>query len=162
MKKWLFLIVAMVLFGAFFLLSKPATPEQYVAQYKVQFGIDLPVPDEVYEVWSTEASFHGDGEWVTEFRYNKPLQPYQLQDLTEITEQNLAQAVQYVTHFLTRTTDLHRFDQDDKFSDAIAPYRTPITQGDYFYHQTKNKDYDTLTIVYEAGNHRIMIYEWHQ
>ncbi|MCF2945217.1 hypothetical protein [Paenibacillus tarimensis] len=47
------------------------SPAELVKSYEDEWGIELPVPDKVDELYSSGASFHGDGEWIQALSYEE-------------------------------------------------------------------------------------------
>lgn len=164
MKKIIFVLLTLVLVVFVFLTfySSTTTPEEMVAHTHERWGVELPVPDEMIDVWSTKYPARGDGEWVTEWRYEQQLQPEQLHDFIEITNDNIVEANRPVSHFLDRVTAMYRLQQDDAFEIVLKSYATKLEPGDYYFHHSENGDYDTFTAIYQRQENRILLFEWHQ
>lgn len=163
MKKFvIYLFVGLFIVVLYFSFNTVSvTPEETIAYYKKRWGIEMPVPDEIIDVWSTKYPSHGDGEWVTKFRYDNQLLPEQLKDFTKVTEGNVNQANGYVNFFINRVKSMYAIQHDDAFK-SIEPYSVNLKIGDYYFHQSENGDFDTFTVIYQHQENRILIFEWHQ
>ena len=77
MKKFvIYLFVGLVIVAFYFSTDAfSVTPEETIAHYKERWGIEIPLPDEIVDIWSTKYPAHGDGEWVTAFQYDSSVFP---------------------------------------------------------------------------------------
>lgn len=133
-----------------------------MARYKERWGIDLPIPDEIIDVWSTKSPARGDGEWVTELLYDSKVKQEQLQDFIKVTDNNLIEANQPVSYFINRVQDMYKIQQDEEFKNTIKAYSIHLEPGDFYFHQSENGDFDTFTAIYQQAENRILLFEWHQ
>lgn len=138
------------------------SPEEKVAHYKERWGIELPVPTEIINVWSTKFPARGDGEWVTELLYENKIEQEQLHDFIKVTENNLIKANQHVSYFVNRVQNMYTIQQDDEFKNTIQAYSIDLQPGDFYFHQSENGDFDTFTAIYQQAENRILLFEWHQ
>ena len=138
------------------------SPEEKVAHYKERWGIELPVPTEIINVWSTKFPARGDGEWVTELLYENKIEQEQLHDFIKVTENNLIKANQHVSYFVNRVQNMYKIQQDDEFKNTIQAYSIDLQPGDFYFHQSENGDFDTFTAIYQQAENRILLFEWHQ
>lgn len=153
-------LVIMIIYIAFYRVS--VTPEEMVVQYKERWSVELPVPHEIIDVWSTKYPARGDGEWVTELRYDHAVNPAQLQDFVKVTDGNLIVADRLVNNFINRVQNMYKIQQDDAFKKTIATYSTDVKPGDYYFHRSENGDFDTFTAIYQEEENRILLFKWHQ
>lgn len=153
-------LVMIFIYTAFYRVS--VTPEEMMTQYKERWGMELPVPNEIIDAWSTKYPARGDGEWVTELRYDRDVNPEQLHDFVIVTEENLSAANRLVSGFINRVESMYKIQQDEAFKNAIAAYSTKLKPDDYYFHRSENGDYDTFTAIYQAEENRILLFEWHQ
>ena len=164
MKKSIILLliglIIVIVYISFQTIS--VTPEEKTIHYKERWGIELPLPDEIIDVWSTKYPARGDGEWVTEFNYDANVSPEQLNDFTKITEENLSKANGYVNFFLNRVISMYSIQRDEAFKKTIEPYAISLKPGDYYFHKSENGNFDTFTAIYQQQENRILIFEWHQ
>lgn len=138
------------------------SPEEKVAHYKERWGIALPVPTEIINVWATKFPARGDGEWVTELLYENKVEQAQLHDFIKVTENNLFKAKQHVSYFVNRVQNMYTIQQDDEFKNTIQAYSIDLQPGDFYFHQSENGDFDTFTAIYQQAENRILLFEWHQ
>lgn len=164
-KKLLFFlivfIVFLLLYSSLFNISS-TTPEERVAHYKERWGVVLPIPTEITDVWSTKFPARGDGEWVTEFRYDSKVNPEQLHDFIKVTEDNLKGANRPISHFISQAQNMYKIQQDETFKNTIADYSTSLVPGDFYFHQSENGESDTFTAIYQQAENHILLFEWHQ
>ncbi|WP_339212742.1 hypothetical protein [Solibacillus sp. FSL W8-0372] len=138
------------------------TPEEMVVQYKERWDVELPVPNEIIDVWSTKYPARGDGEWVNELRYDLVVNPEQLRDFEEVTDENLIAANRLVNNFINRVQNMYKIQQDEAFKNVIAAYTTNLKPGDYYFHRSENGDFDTFTAIYQKEENRMLLFQWHQ
>ena len=153
-------LVMIFIYTVFYRVS--VTPEEMVAQYKERWSVELPVPNEIIDVWSTKYPARGDGEWVTELQYDRDVNPEQLQDFVKVTEENLTAANRLVSGFINRVESMYKIQQDDAFKKIIAAYSTDVKPSDYYFHRSENGDFDTFTAIYQEEKNRILLFKWHQ
>ena len=161
------LIISLILSMVILLLyishySVSSTPEEKVAHYKERWGIELPIPIEIIDVWSTKFPARGDGEWVTELLYNSKVDHEQLHDFIIVTENNLIEGNQHVSYFINRVQNMYKIQQDEEFKNTIEAYSINLEPGDFYFHQSENGDFDTFTAIYQQAENRILLFEWHQ
>ena len=164
MKKYrIYYVLALLsVFMYFSFHAVSVTPEETIAHYKERWGVEMPIPDEINDIWSTKYPAHGDGEWVTEFKYEITLLPEQLNDFTKVTEENISLANGFVNKFLNRVKNIYSIQRDDTFNQTIEPYSIDLKLGDYYFHHSENGDFDTFTGIYQQQENRILVFEWHQ
>lgn len=150
----------MLLYISLFGIS--VSPEEKVTHYKERWGIALPIPTEIINVWATKFPARGDGEWVTELLYENKVEQEQLHDFIKVTENNLFKANQHVSYFVTRVQNMYTIQQDDEFKNTIQAYSIDLQPGDFYFHQSENGDFDTFTAIYQQAENRILLFEWHQ
>lgn len=162
-KIWIFFIVLFIMLLIFISLYRlSTTPEEITAHYKERWGVELPVPNEIINVWSTKYPARGDGEWVTELLYDSKVNPEQLHDFIKVTEGNLIEANRPVSHFISRGQNMYKIQQDEEFKITIEAYSTKVEPGDFYFQLSENGQSDTFTAIYQQTENRILLFEWHQ
>lgn len=139
-----------------------ASPEENVAHYKERWGIELPIPKEIIDVWSTKFPARGDGEWVTELLYDSKVEHEQLHDFIKVTDNNLIEANRNVSYFISRVQNMYKIQQDEEFKNTIETYSMNLEPGDFYFHHSENGDSDTFTAIFQQAENRILLFEWHQ
>lgn len=160
MKKWLIaLFVSIVLlFSGCNLLINSLLPNEYEV-LESNWGISLPEADEVTYLLSTDANFHGDGEWFTLFDYSKPIDLSKA-GFIKLTTNNIPYATNRIERFKMRTLEIRQnaketievFNQHDIQADV----------GDYYFYDARNGENDFIIMLYKTDRYQLYKYVWHQ
>lgn len=130
-----------------------------VENYEAEWGLIIPTPEEVQNIWSTKEPSHGDGEWIKALLYKEVLP---LEQFTVITNDNIEQVQSYITTFITNTKNVYPSNERADFLEVINQNSLKIETNYYYYHQSKNDGFDTLTVIYNKAENKVYTFEWHQ
>ncbi|PZD96754.1 hypothetical protein DNH61_06035 [Paenibacillus sambharensis] len=157
MKKWWIPITMIAIFALYMIFSSSiaTSPAELVKSYEDEWGIKLPVPDKVEELYSSGASFHGDGEWIHALSYEEL--DLEQTNLYECTDAIIGEVEGRVERFLSPIISR----EGESEAAAIAEKVSPET-GDYYYRNSKNSDNDYLMALYKPAQRIVYIFEWNQ
>ena len=160
MKKWLimFFLANILLFSGCTLLINSLLPNKYEV-LESNWGIYLPKADEVIDLLTTEASFHGDGEWFTLFDYSKPID-FSNTGFTKLTSSDISDVNNKIAQFEKRTIDIRQ--KSKEIVDIFNQYDIEAEVGDYYYYDGRNSGNDFIILLYKAKSHQLYKYVWHQ
>lgn len=160
MKKWLIacIVSIVLLFSGCTLLINTLLPNEYEV-LESSWGIYLPKADEIDDLLTTDANFHGDGEWFTLFNYSKPI------DLSntgfiKLTSNDISNATNRIARFKKRTIDIRQNAKET--IDIFNQNDIKAEVGDYYYYDARNSGNDFIILIYKAKLHQLYLYEWHQ
>lgn len=153
----------MLIVGVFFIWHKVTTitPLDSINLFEEKWGVQLPLPEKREEIWSSKASFHGDGEWFTIFHYNKDNAQMQDSGMTLMTEANLELANSRIEQFISTTTSIY-VNEDAKLKSLFEQNPVEVKAGDYYFYKSKNGGNDYFIAVYKEAMQKLFTFEWHQ
>ena len=154
----------MIALGILFIWNKldSVTPLDIVNLYEEKWGIQLPLPEEMEEIWGSEASFNGDGEWVNVFYYNNDNPQMQDSGMSIITEENLESANSRIEKFKSNTIALYFDEKTTKIKSLFEQHPVEVQLDDYYFYKAKNGHYDYFIVVYKKDEQKLYTFEWHQ
>lgn len=160
MKKRLimFLIAIKLLFSGCNLLINSLLPNEYEVLER-NWGIYLPKADKVTDLLTTEANFHGDGEWFTLFDYSKPID-FSNTGFSILTSSDISDANNKIAQFEKRTIDIRQ--KSKEIIDIFNQYDIEAEVGDYYYYDGRNSGNDFIILLYKTEKHQLYKYVWHQ
>ena len=150
-------IIIVLLSGCTLLISS-LLPNEYEVLEK-NWHIKLPTADEVTDLITTEANFHGDGEWFTLYNYSKPID-FSNTKLIKLTANETSHANQKIEQFKTKTIAIHQ--ESKEITDTFNQHNVEAVIGDYFYYEERNNGYDFIILLYKTEGNQLYKYEWHQ
>lgn len=158
MKKWLWImfIVLIFLFSSCTFMLKAYLPNKYEV-IKSNWGIDIPKAENVSQLITTEANFHGDGEWMTLYQYTKDIDVSAI-GLKKI--ENVDEANTQITKFKNKTLEVHG--NAAEINSIFKQYPIEAQIGDYYLRMYDNGGNDFIILLYKQKAHQLYIFEWHQ
>lgn len=165
MKKWIIIILCLLAFTLFFIWNKTTfiDPLGIVHSYKTEWEINLPVPEKMEEVWKSEASFHGDGEWFNVFQYSKPKISIGDSGMIVLSTDNVDEAKNKIDHFITTTITMYQLQgNEEEVNEAFAHYPIEPQVGDFYFYREKNSGFDYFIALFKQGENKLYTFEWHQ
>lgn len=141
-----------------FARSEVPNPLNIINSYEEEWGLQLPLPDEREEIWSSEASSHGDGEWINVFYYNAE-QNLDKSNMIPITDEDVTKVNNQIQNFIQRTISLY---QNEEKTKKIEQIQVEAQIGDYYFYQSKNNEYDFFIAIYKSAEQKLYTFEWHQ
>lgn len=158
MKKWAILVMLVMLLIVIPLLLNGNKPEAITKLYEEKWGIHLPIPKDSEELWGSEVSFNGDGEWINVFNYDPKLN-FHNSGMKRITEENLNLVNSQVKNFIQTTTSLYR---DEEINKKLEQIQIEAQVDDYYFYKSKNNGYDYFIAIYLVNEQKLYTFEWHQ
>lgn len=160
MKKWLIVLFALIilLFSGCNLFINSLLPNEYEV-LESNWNINLPEANEVKDLLTTQASFHGDGEWFTLFDYSKPIDLSNT-DFIKLTFNEVTDANNKIEQFKIKTIDIRH--NSKEIVNIFNQYDIKATIDDYFYYDERNNGYDFIILLYKTETHQLYKYVWHQ
>lgn len=160
MKKWLItvFIAIIFLFSGCALLIKSLLPNEYEV-LESNWGVNLPKADEVIYLLTTEANFHGDGEWFTLFDYSKQID-FSNTSFTKLTSSDVSHVNNKIAQFEKSTIDIRQKSKEIVYT--FNQYDIKAEIDDYYYYDGRNNGNDFIILLYKAKSHQLFKYEWHQ
>ncbi|MFJ6208466.1 hypothetical protein [Lysinibacillus sp. NPDC092081] len=123
------------------------------------WNIYLPKADEKKNLLTTEANFHGDGEWFALFDYSKPID-FSNTSFIKLTSNEISDANNRIAQFKKRTIDIRQ--NSKEIVDIFNQYDVEAEVGDYYYYDEHNNGDDFIILLYKADLLQLYKYEWHQ
>lgn len=105
--------------------------------------VQFPLPDRIEKTWSSEDSFHGDGEWINAFYYNAK-QNLDNSGMEPITEVNISRINNNIQYFMESTISLY---SDEEKTKSLEQIQVEAQIGDYYYYKSKNNGNDYFVAV---------------
>ena len=160
MKKWLiaFFVSIVLLFTGCSLLIDSLLPNEYEV-LESNWNITLPETNEVKDLLTTEANFHGDGEWFTLFNYSKPIDLSNT-NFIKLTSNEISDANYKIAQFKKSTIEVRQ--NSKEIINIFNEYDVEATIGDYYYYNEENNGYDFIILLYKTELQQLYKYEWHQ
>ena len=164
MRKYLVMLVLVLAIIIFFILNKKeiSEPLTIINDYKKEWGIDLPIPDKRKEIWGTEGSFNGDGEWFNVFDYSSQEVPIKNSGMVEITSMNIEEVKSKIERFRATTISLYTGDTQEHVNKALAEYLIRVQEGDYYFYREENNGFDYFIALFKTEENKLYTMEWHQ
>jgi len=160
MKKWLIVLFALIilLFSGCNLFINSLLPNEYEV-LESNWNINLPEANEVKDLLTTQANFHGDGEWFTLFDYSNPIDLSNT-DFIKLTFNEVTDANNKIEQFKIKTIDIRH--NSKEIVNIFNQYDIKATIDDYFYYDERNNGYDFIILLYKTETHQLYKYVWHQ
>ncbi len=158
MKKWLIVILVIIIF----LKVMETSPQDTIDFYEEKWGIELPLPDEINDVHSSEPSFNGDGEWFTIFTYTKDNVEIEKSGMVPIAAANIGNANYKIEKFIATTLEIYMDEETTELKKKFDQYPVKAELGDYYFYKAKNGGNDYFIAVYKQHEQKLYIFEWHQ
>lgn len=165
MKKWIIIILFLLAVTLFFIWNKTTliNPLGIVHSYKTEWGIKLPVPEKREEVWRSQASFQGDGEWFNVFQYATPKISIVDSGMIALSTDNVEEAKKKIDHFITTTITMYQFQgNEEQVKEAFAHYPIEPQIGDFYFYKEKNGGFDYFIALFKQDENKLYTFEWHQ
>lgn len=140
------------------------TPLEVAESYNNEFNLKLTEPSAFERIWSSKNNAFGDGEWYSILHYEKELLKPADAGLSLITVDTLGQVNQKVAQFISNTVGEYNDNDASRKDFLMAVSNSPIkySLNDYYFHRSENKDFDTFTAIYNVGQKKLYVLEWHQ
>lgn len=160
MKKWLitFIIAMLLLFSGCTILLSSLLPNEYEV-LEENWSISLPKANKVKNVLTTDANFHGDGEWLTVLDYSKPVD-LRNTGFKKLHAAELSDANNRIAQFTKRTIEIRN--NSHEIIDILNQYHVAAELGDYYYYNGRNNGNDFIILLYKTETYQLYKYEWHQ
>ena len=150
----------------FFIWNKTAliNPLGIVHSYKTEWGINVPMPEKREEVWKSEASFHGDGEWVNIFQYSKQKISIKDSGMIALSTDNVDKVKNKIEHFITTTIAMYQLQGKDieQVKKAFAYCSINPQVGDFYFYRENNGGLDYFIALFIQDENKLYTFEWHQ
>lgn len=164
MKKWLITILCLSTVTFIFIWYNTAliNPIGIVKSYNTEWGIDLPEPEKMEEVWGSEVSFQGDGEWFNVFQYSESKISINDSGMIALSTDNIAEAENQIDHFINTTISMYQFQGNEKVKEAFANYPVKPNVGDFYFYREENDEFDYFIALFKKDENKLYTFEWHQ
>lgn len=151
-------------YKAYSFLGNGSTPAEIVGFYNEEWELQLDEPGEIEYLWSSPASFLGDGVWYSRLIFDKVIEAPETVGLTLVTVQNIETIQQEISAFVSETTNgLSSFViSEGEIADAYARDPIEINVNDYDVRRSKNHDYNIFIAIHNAGSQDIIILQMNQ
>lgn len=166
MKKLAIIMLCLLVVILFFIWNKTAliNPLGIIYSYKTEWGINVPMPEKREEVWQSEASFHGDGEWVNIFQYSKQKISIEDSGMIALSTDNVDEAKNKIEHFITTTISMYQLQGKDieQIKKAFAYCSINSQVGDFYFYRENNGGLDYFIALFKQDENKLYTFEWHQ
>ncbi|MFP3916322.1 hypothetical protein U5N28_00820 [Lysinibacillus telephonicus] len=116
MKRWGILVLLIIVIPLFLNGNRQTV---LIKLYAEEWGIHIPIPKDSEELWGSEASFNGDGEWINVFSYGTELNLIN-SGMKLITEESVSKVNSQIKNFIQTTILLYR---DEKLTKNLNRFK---------------------------------------
>ncbi|MGE6489817.1 hypothetical protein [Paenisporosarcina sp. NPDC076898] len=164
MKKGIVIMLCFFAVTLFFIWNKTEliNPLGIVNSFKTEWGINLPMPDERIEVWGSETSFHGDGEWFNVLQYSNQKISIENSGMIVLTTDNVDEATNKIEHFIKTTISMRYDNELEQAKEAFVQYSIEPQLGDFYFYKEENGGYDYFIALFKQHDNKLYTFEWHQ
>ncbi|WP_400194400.1 hypothetical protein [Lysinibacillus telephonicus] len=155
MKRWGILVLLIIVIPLFLNGNRKTV---LIKLYAEEWGIHIPIPKDSEELWGSEVSFNGDGEWINVFSYGTELNLIN-SGMKLITEESVSKVNSQIKNFIQTTILLYR---DEKINKKLEQIQVKAQMGDYYFYKSKNNGNDYLIAIYINSEKKLYTFEWHQ
>ena len=162
MKKWLLITFCLITFIVFFNWNKTSVlePADLTNAYNEEWGLKLPPPNDMQEVWAAKASIHGDGEWFNVFQYSNYNNNFAESGMVVLTPDTVIEAENKINHFIEATISANN--NNEKIKKAFKQHPVQAQIGDSYYYDERNNGYDYFISLFKHDENKLYTLEWHQ
>ena len=157
-KKWIFILLgAFICFFSFKYYIQYNIPLTKYGVISLNWDIKLPTGAVITDIIVKEPSFNGDGEEFTKLQYDKP-QDISKIGLKKLKEEDVAEANEKITNFITVTTSIKN--NDEAIVNAFRMHNIKAEAGDYYRYVSRENANDYLILLYKADTNTLYLYVW--
>lgn len=166
MKKLIGIVISimvLIIFIGFFWIKTlvNSDPLEIVYSYEDRWGISMPLPNKVTELWTEPFAARGDGTWVKCLDFTNQNTSF-TQYMIKVTETNQKEARQYVSKFISNSINSYSDDYKVKIQNVFQEININVDIGDYYYYNSKNRGEDSFICLYKVNEQVVYTFEWHQ
>ncbi|GAB0170654.1 hypothetical protein LSPCS325_40910 [Lysinibacillus sp. CTST325] len=154
-------IIVLIVFIGFFWIKSfvNSDPSEIVYSYEERWGISMPLPNKVTELWTEPFAARGDGAWVKCLDFTNQNTSF-TQNMIKVTETNQKEARQYVSKFISNSINSYSDDNKVKIQNVFQDININVDIGDYYYYKNRGNDY--FICLYKVNEQVVYTFEWHQ